>query len=214
MEKRIDVNPGDNTINQLEKLNNELLEIRSNKLKGHQIRSRYQHYKDWEKPSKYFFNLEKKNYLNKNISELITNNNQIINDSKSILKEQASFYWDLFSTKGNKIDEQTRYSHLLDNLPKITATNKHKLEESIKLIELEDSIKTSKTSKTNKAPGPDGFSNELFKVFSHELKYWILRLFNESLLLGKLPDTILEGIITCIPKTGKERNSLKKTGDL
>ena len=167
LKKRIDVNLGDNTSNknQLEKLNNELLEIRSNKLKGHQIRSRYQHYKDWEKPSKFFLNLEKKNYLNKNIFELITNNNQIINDSKSILKEQASFYRDLFSTKGNKIDKQTRYSHLLDNLPKITATTKHKLEESIKLIELEDSIKTSKT---NKAPGPDGFSNE---VFSHELKY-------------------------------------------
>ena len=71
---------------------------------------------------------------------------------------------------------------------------------------MEDCIKTSKI---NKAPGPDGFSNEFFKVFSHELKHWILRLLNESLELGKLPDTILEGIITCIPKTGKERNTLK-----
>ena len=80
------------------------------------------------------------------------------------------------------------------------------MEIPIKLKELEDSINTSKN---NKAPGPDGFSNEFFKVFSHELKHWILRLFNESIELGKLPDIILEGIITCIPKTGKERNSLK-----
>ena len=150
-------------MNKLEKLNNELLEIRTAKLKGHQIRSRYQHYKDWEKPSKYFLNLEKKIYLNKNISELISNNNETINDSKLILKEQASFYQKLFSTKGIKINEHTRYSHLLNNLPKLTDSNKNNLEIPIKLKELEDSINTSKN---NKAPGPDGFSNEFFKVFS------------------------------------------------
>ena len=208
IENEIDSNLEDITQNlkKLEKLNNELLEIRTTKLKGHQIRSRYQHYKDWEKPSKYFLNLEKKNYLNKNISELINDKNETINDSKIILQEQASFYQKLFTTKGIKIDEHTRYSHLLNNLPKLTVSNKNNLETPIKLKELEDSINTSKN---NKAPGPDGFSNEFFKVFSHELKYWILRLFNESIELGKLPDTILEGIITCIPKTGKERNSLK-----
>ena len=121
LERKIDKNPENKRIylNDLEQLNNELIELRSVKLKGHQIRSRYQHYKEWEKPSKYFLNLEKKNYLNKNISELITKNKIIINDSKSILKEQASFYRDLFSTRGNKINEQTRYSHLLENLPTI-----------------------------------------------------------------------------------------------
>ena len=103
-------------MNKLEKLNNELLELRAAKLEGHQIRSRYQHYKDWEKPSKYFLNLEKFFYLNKNISELINNNNETINDSKLILEEQASFYQKLFSTKGIKINEHTRYSHLLNNL--------------------------------------------------------------------------------------------------
>ena len=50
-----------NKLEELTNLNIQLQSIREEKLKGHQIRSRYQHIKDWEKPSKYFLNLEKKN---------------------------------------------------------------------------------------------------------------------------------------------------------
>ena len=183
-----------------------MTDLRTDKLKGHQIRSRYQHLKDWEKPSKYFLNLEKKKYINKNIIELIDENNKIINDSSKILKEQASFYETLFSSKGSKIEEHTRYNHLLDNLPTISENTKLEIDAEITLEEVEESIKNSKN---NKAPGPDGFSNEFFKVFSYHLKHWILRLFKESSDLQQFPETILEGIITCIPKTGKERNQLK-----
>ena len=45
--------------------------------------------------------------------------------------------------------------------------------------------------------------------FPYELQNWILRLFNESLKLHHFPDTVLEGIITCIPKTSKQRNQLQ-----
>ena len=206
LENKIDKNNTNSEINKLEELNIKLEELRNNRLKGHQICSRYQHYKEWEKPSKYFLNLEKKNYLNKNITEIIDNNKKIINDPKKILKEQALFYRDLFSTKNTNIKDNTRYMHLLDNLPSISNTSKLSLEQEISLEELEEIIKTSKN---NKAPGPDGFSNEFFKVFIDELKHWILKLYKESIHLKRLPDTILEGIITCIPKTGKERNSLK-----
>ena len=49
--------------NKLEQLNKSLVQHRENYLKGHQIRSRANLIKDWKKPSKYFLNLEKKNYL-------------------------------------------------------------------------------------------------------------------------------------------------------
>ena len=62
-----------NKLEELTNLNVQLQSIREDKLKGHQIRSRYQHIKDWEKPSKYFLNLEKIFYLNKNIAELKLN---------------------------------------------------------------------------------------------------------------------------------------------
>ena len=66
-----------------------------------------------------------------------------------------------------------------------------------------------KTSKNNKAPGPDGFSNEFFKFFEPELKFWILKAYKESEKKGYFSDNIIQGYITCIPKTGKNRNTLK-----
>ena len=44
----------------------------------------------------------------------------------------------------------------------------------------------------------------------NSLKYFLTNLSIGSIESEQFPDTILEGIITCIPKTGKERNQLKK----
>ena len=64
-------------------------------------------------------------------------------------------------------------------------------------------------SKLNKSPGPSCFTNEFFKQFIHELSVWVLRAYNDSFRNGYLTrDTIL-GTITCIPKSGKQRNTLK-----
>ena len=70
-------------------------------------------------------------------------------------------------------------------------------------------ITAIKSSKLNKAPGPDGFSNEFFEIFLEELKTWIFRYFNEAIIRGEFSKNSLEGIITCIPKQGKLRNDLK-----
>ena len=56
---------------------------------------------------------------------------------------------------------------------------------------------------------PDGFSNEILKFFHRELKYWILRVYQEAITSKHFSPSTIEGTITCIPKAGKERNSLK-----
>ena len=64
LDTEIKLDNGENIIlnkDKLDELNNLLIDHRENKLKGHQIRSRSNLIKDWEKPSKYFLNLEKKN---------------------------------------------------------------------------------------------------------------------------------------------------------
>ena len=91
-------------------------------------------------------------------------------------------------------------------MKKLTEPNKLKLDLPYSLEELEMVIRSSKL---NKAPGPDGFSNEFFKFFMDKLKIWILRYFAESIQDGKLSETTIEVIITCIPKSGKLRNDLK-----
>ena len=75
---------------------------------------------------------------------------------------------------------------------------KEKLEEKVKIEELE---KVIKESKNNKAPGPDGFSNDFLKFFLTELKFWLLKAYEESEDRGYFSDNVLQGYITCIPKT-------------
>lgn len=56
-------------LNKLEEKKKELENIRKEKLLGHMIRSRARWIEEGEKPSKYFCNLESRNYLNKTIKK-------------------------------------------------------------------------------------------------------------------------------------------------
>ena len=64
-------------------------------------------------------------------------------------------------------------------------------------------------SKSNKSPGPDGFSNEFFKVFWPEIGTVLLKLMNSYWETGCIDKHQNMGIITCIPKRGKLRNELR-----
>ena len=106
-------------------------------------------------------NLEKRNHVNKNIPSLIDGDTEIT-DSAKILKLQREFYADLYSSKETIPLNDSKYAHLLHNLPKLSEIDKNKLESSYSLEELQFSIKASKL---NKAPGPDGYSNEFLSIF-------------------------------------------------
>jgi hypothetical protein len=45
-----------------------------------------------------FFNLEKRNYINKSIQSLVTDNGQLVSEFKDVLNEQLNFYSSLYST--------------------------------------------------------------------------------------------------------------------
>ena len=59
--------------------------------------------------------------------------------------------------------------------------------------------------KNNKSPGLDGFSVEFFKFFWSNLKYFILRSRNESVVNGNLSICQRRGVITCLLKGDKSR---------
>ena len=126
------------------------------------IRSRAALIDNWEKPSKFFFNLEKRNYVNKNIPSLKDENDHEIFDSAEILLLQRNFYEDLYSSKETVPINDSKFSYLLNNIPILSEYEKTSLEAPYNLEEL---INTIKSSKLNKAPGPDGYSNEFFNFF-------------------------------------------------
>ena len=192
-------------LNSLRDLSLKLENLREKTSKGAIVRSRANIIDNWEKPSKYFLNLEKRNYTNKNIPSL-QKDGKDITCSKKILAMQKDFYQDLYSSKHTIPVKDSKYDYLLANLPKLSEEKRSDLDSPYSMQEL---ISAITSSKLNKAPGPDGFSNEFFKFFIEELKTWIFRYFNEAINRGEFSPNSLEGIITCIPKQGKLRNDLK-----
>ena len=103
----------------------QLEKIREKRIKGSMIRSRAQLSQDWEKPSKYFLNLEKRNYINKSIPSLTVEGKKVT-DSESILKQQHRFYSDLYLSKGVKELFTGEFSQYLDNMQQLSDNSKKK----------------------------------------------------------------------------------------
>ena len=91
-------------------------------------------------------------------------------------------------------------------MTKLTDLDRTLMEKEISLEDLEFIVHKSKN---DNSPGPDGFSNEFFKIFWSQIKILLLKLINSYRHKGTLNETQTNGIITCIPKGGKIRNVLK-----
>ena len=88
-------------------------------------------------------------------------------DSIEILKLQQKFYQDLFSSKKTIPIENSTFSTFLYNLPRLSESIKKSLDLPLTIEELDIVIKQSKL---NKAPGPDGYTNEFFFNFQARVK--------------------------------------------
>ena len=61
------------------------------KTKGAILRSKVRWYEDGERNTRYFYNLEKRNYEKKTIAKLKRSNGTVTNDQFEILREQMEF---------------------------------------------------------------------------------------------------------------------------
>jgi len=89
----------DDILNEYESLKTKMQTICEEKGRAAIFRSKCQWVEKGQRPTKYFFNLEKRNYNRKTITELQTDDNEIVKEEDKILETIEKFYEDLYSSK-------------------------------------------------------------------------------------------------------------------
>ena len=191
-------------LTELSKAKKELESMKENERKGQEIRSRIRWYEEGEKPTNFFCHLENRNYTSKLITKIEKDNGEILTEGKDILQEQMKFYQKLYA----KSENETYDINTLNTIS--TPVLGDELQKALdKPIEKQEVATAVMAMKNNKSPGIDGFGVEFYKFFWKDLGIWVHRYIQEVFTNEKLSFTVNQGVITCIPKPGKDRSLLK-----
>ena len=191
----------------IDEIRREIDEIREEKTKGAMMRCKVRWYEEGEKSTKYFLNLEKRNYNKKVISRLRTKHNGITIKPDEIAKEQRQFYKALYSSKITADENEDLNQAFMATIPqKLTARESQCIEGEITERELLTAVKSMPTGKS---PGSDGFTSEFYKAMWNDIKTPLIRSINASYHKKKMSVSQRHGIITLIPKKGKDLLELK-----
>ena len=154
----------------------------------------------------FFLNLENYNFVSKNIKELLLDDGKNITKPDAILEEMRRFYQSLYDFKPVKNIEDSDLAEFPQNFNRLNENDKNALDREISEEELKRQIFNSAS---NKSPGPDGYTNEFYKVLWNTLKVLLLSLMNHFFQEKSISSYHLMGIITCIPKGDKIKINLK-----
>ena len=191
----------------LETKKESLQSLRKSFIDGSIIRSRAKWIQEGEKCTKYFCNLEKRNYVDKTFNYIETEEGEIINEPNKIKTQVKSFYENLYKSKEPDIvDVDLTSINSLQEAPRLSEQESIAIEGEISLKEALESLKKMEN---NKSPGSDGYTAEFYKFFWNDIGVFLVRSINEGFLNGQMSVTQRRGIITCIPKEGKEKQFLK-----
>ena len=205
LETLYSVNPTEELSEEIRQCNFDLDTLYKIKTQGSIIRSRANCIEYGERNSKYFINLEKRNMKRKVITKLISDNGDVITDSKEILNEEKTFYQKLDSSCE---PDQCNLNDLLGDcdVPMLDDVTQSECEGLITASECSNVLKSMSNNKT---PGIDGLPTEFYKFFFKDIINNVLDCFNYSFRVGKLSSDQRRGIINLIPKPDKDPSFLK-----
>lgn len=199
-------NPSDSIMVQINECKSKLDSLYSYRTKGCMIRSRAKEIEFGEKNSRYFINLEKRNQRQKVVTKIETNDGKILTKANDILKEEMSFYSNLYTscnppdcTIGDLLPTGTICPSLSDN----------QSDSCEGLILLQECLIALKSMQNNKSPGTDGFPVEWYKFFFKDIGNIVVESLNYAFSTGKMSPDQRRGIINLIPKKGKDITHLK-----
>ena len=115
-----------------------------------------------ERPTKYFFNLEKRNYIKKTITELRMEDETIIKNEAQILDAIENYFNNLYTSADRTTQED--YDEYIQDLsfPRLSDEERDNMEG---LLTYEEFKKVLETFQKDKSPGEDGFTVEFYQFF-------------------------------------------------
>ena len=181
---------------QYEAEKNELNSLYESKGKEVIFRSKVKWIEQGEKPTKYLFNLEKKNY----VLQIKLDNGEITSDMKKINKQRC-----LCKTYKSKLtdvslsEQELGLKDFIQNLeiPRLSNEEQATFEHELNVQEIKNVLHSFEKNKT---PGEDGFSKEFYETFFDLLKQNLLDSYNEAFQKGSLSIARRRGVISLIPK--------------
>ena len=161
------------------------------------FRSKVRWVEQGEKPTKYFFNLEKRNFNRKVITEVKRADGKILVEEHEILEEIESFYRNLYTLQD--ADNKKTFNDFVCDLltPKLPDEES---EEQEGYITIEECAKVLKTFPAGKTPGDDGFTVEFYNCFFDLVIRDLVNSFNAAYNVGELSISQRRGVITLVPK--------------
>jgi hypothetical protein len=188
----------------LENYNNE-------KANGAMLRSKINWTEHGERNTKFFLNLEKRNYEMKCITKLIDDQENIISEPDKILEYEENFYKNLYSNKVfNPVDQQkvveAKEIFYDETIPKITENEKENCDSIITIKEMGEALRGLQNGKS---PGSDGFTADFYKFFWPTIQTAIFESLTYACNVGRLSIDQRRGIINLIPKKDKDPRTLK-----
>ena len=205
LEQKLD--GGDDLKTEYEELKQELETINEYSATGHLIRSKAKWIEDGEKCTKYFLQLENRNYKTKYIKTLNLDN-ITIKDPHQILSAQETFYKTLYTEKeaATSCENETCSLFSSNNNTKLSQIEKDLCDKALTLKECSESLYELSN---NKSPGSDGFTTEFYKFFWTDIKQYIYDSFNYSYQTGQLSLDQSQAVLTLLPKPNKDLRLLK-----
>ena len=165
------------------------------------IRARVKAFEEGEKSTRYFFNQEKHNISNKTWTQIICKDGTLKSDIHSILREQTTFFKELFTSEGIDVTVADTLLNAVD--ARITDEEKSSAKKDVTSEEI---FKIIKQLKSNKSPGDDGIIVEFYKMYwylvQNELKL-VIECILENDTLSK---SQYNAIITLLYKKGNRED--------
>ena len=190
---------------EIKKISLQLDDLYLNLARGAFVRSRAKWLEEGEKNSTYFFALEKRNGQRKMLN-CLNINGKICNDATQISSHVYNFYKELYTSNFNGCTAEVFINKIERYIPTIDDSYMSFCDTDITKTEIRKALFSMKKGK---APGIDGLSMEFYVHFWEYIENPLFCMFTECIEQKHMTSTMKQGVISLIPKPGKDAHSIE-----